>query len=106
LLQFIDIELFCTKKKRYRVIVGTQLIIVFGCWVGEIECLLNINYKTNDVYSQDPFKHLNGVLHCGWSKRFIYNTYLKWCKIVSIMLQNKIIVQDRLLIIYINQSLC
>ena len=38
------------------------------CWVGEIEYLSNINYKMNDVYSRDPFKHPNGVLHCGWSK--------------------------------------
>ena len=45
-----------------------QLIIILRCWVGEIECLLHINYKTNDVYSHDPFKHPNGVLHCEWSK--------------------------------------
>ena len=25
-----------------------------------------INYKTNDVYGRDPFKHPNEVLHCGW----------------------------------------
>jgi len=45
----------------------TQLIIIWRCWVGEIECLSSISYKTNDVYSQDPFKHPTGVLHCGWS---------------------------------------
>jgi len=44
-----------------------QLIIILRCWVEEIKRLLDINYKTHDVYRRDPFKYPKKMLHCGWS---------------------------------------